>query len=137
MTPSDQHRPSAAISRLSESLRTIIEAAQDRKATDIVLLDLGRAQGFTDYFVICSGSNVRQVKAIADAIETALRELHVRPNHVEGYERAEWILIDCFDFIVHIFNPETRAFYALERLWGNAERIDVPEPEPPGDGARR
>lgn len=136
MTPSDQHRPSAAISRLPESLRTIVEAAQDRKATDIVLLDLGRAQGFTDYFVICSGSNVRQVKAIADAIETALRDLHVRPNHVEGYERAE-ILIDCFDFIVHIFNPETRAFYALERLWGNAERIDVPEPEPPGDGARR
>ena len=137
MTRSDPHQPSAAISRLPQTLRTTVEAAQDRKATDVVLLDLRRAHGFTDYFVICSGSSGRQIKAIADAIETSLLDVHVRPNHVEGYERAEWILIDCFDFIVHIFNRETRAFYALERLWGNAERIDVPEPEPPGDGARR
>lgn len=127
MTRKDQARPSAP-HRLPEALQHVIAAALDRKAQDIAVLDLRRAHGFTDFFVICSGTNPRQIKAIADAIEAALRIIHVRPNHVEGYDRAEWILIDCFDFIVHIFNPETRAFYALERLWGNAERIDVPAP---------
>ena len=125
------------INRLPDTIRTVIEAALDRKATDIVVLDLRRAHGFTDYFVICSGTNARQIKAIADAVETSLRGLKVRPNHVEGYERAEWVLIDCFDFIVHIFNLETRTFYALERLWGNADRIEVATPEPPADTARR
>ena len=126
---------SSAINRLPESIKQIIGAALNRKAVDIVVLDLRRAHGFTDFFVICSGTNPRQIKAIADAIDTLLRGLHVRPNHVEGYERAEWILIDCFDVIVHIFTPETRAFYALERLWGSAERIEVPAPESPADTA--
>ena len=132
MTRPDPAR-SSAIGRFPDPVRTVITAALDRKASDMVVLDLRRAHGFTDYFVICSGGNPRQIKAIADAIETLLRERHVRPNHIEGYERAEWILIDCFDFIVHIFNRETRTFYSLERLWGNAERIDVPALEPPAD----
>jgi ribosome-associated protein len=126
-----------AISRLPATVRTVIDAAMDRKATDVVVLDLRRAHGFTDYFVICSGTNPRQIKAIADAVETALRAQKMRPNHIEGYERGEWVLIDCFDFIVHIFNLETRTFYALERLWGNADRIEVATPEPPADTARR
>ena len=121
--------------RLPDTITHVVAAALDRKAIDVVILDLRSAHGFTDFFVICSGTNPRQIKALADAIDTLLRTSHVRPNHVEGYERAEWILIDCFDFIVHIFNPETRAFYALERLWGNAERIDVPAPESPADSA--
>ena len=126
-----------AVNRLPAPITQIVAAAVERKAVDIVVLDLRRAHGFTDFFVICSGTNPRQIKAIADAIDTLLRGLRVAPNHVEGYERAEWILIDCFDFIVHIFNPETRAFYALERLWGNAERIEVPDPESPADAARQ
>ena len=121
--------------RLPDTIKHVVAAALDRKAIDVVILDLRSSHGFTDFFVICSGTNPRQIKALADAIDTLLRTSHVRPNHVEGYERAEWILIDCFDFVVHIFNPETRAFYALERLWGNAERIDVPAPESPADSA--
>jgi ribosome-associated protein len=136
MSRTDQAQ-SAAVNRLPEPIKQVLTAAFDRKAVDLVVLDLRQAHGFTDYFVICSGINPRQVKAIADAIDATLRRLHVRPNHVEGYERAEWILIDCFDFIVHIFGRETRAFYDLERLWGSAERIDVPTPEPSSDSAHR
>jgi ribosome-associated protein len=111
-------------------------AADDRQAQDIVVLDLRAVHGFADYFVICSGTNPRHVKAIADAVEEALRAGGTRPNHVEGYERAEWILLDCFDVIVHVFNAETRVFYGLERLWGSAERVDAAPGAPPADGAR-
>ena len=90
---------------------------------DLVLLDLRKAAGFTDFFLIGSGTNVRQTRAIADGIIEALAAEGARPAHLEGYDRSEWILIDYFDFIVHIFTPETRLFYGLERLWGNADRI--------------
>jgi ribosome-associated protein len=70
---------------------------------------------------------VRQVQAIADAVEDSLRKTQVRPAHVEGFERAEWVLLDYFDFIVHVFSTERREFYALERLWGSAERVELPE----------
>ncbi len=105
-------------------------AAQDKKALDLAVLDVRDVSSFTDYFVICSGQNARQVKAIADAVEQMLLEGRTRPAHVEGYDRAEWVLLDYFDFIVHVFTPATRLFYALERLWGSAERIAVPEPDP-------
>ena len=95
------------------------------------MLDLRKAAGFTDYFVICSGTNPRQIRAIADGIMEALAADGVKPAHVEGYDRSEWILLDYFDFIVHIFAPETRVFYGLERLWGNAERIEVPRADLP------
>jgi ribosome-associated protein len=98
-------------------------AAEDKKAVDLVVLDLRKAAGFTDYFVICSGTSARQLRAIADSVMETLAELGARPAHVEGYERSEWILLDYFDFIVHVFLPETRSFYGLERLWGNAERV--------------
>jgi len=104
-----------------------VRAALDKKATDVVVLDLRGTPAFTDFFILCSGLNPRQVKAIADAIEESLRAAKVRPAHVEGYERGEWILMDFFSFIVHVFNPQTRAFYSLERLWGDAERIDLNE----------
>ena len=83
------------------------------------------ASGFTDFFVIASGHNTRQVRAIADAVMESLAASGVKPAYVEGYERSEWILLDYFDFIVHVFGPETRVFYDLERLWGNAERIEL------------
>lgn len=124
-----QHRPAVVPARLHVDIDRAIGAAQEKKATDIVVLDLRATSGFTDYFVICSGQNPRQIKAIADAVEESLRGAGVRPAHVEGYTRAEWVLLDYFDLIVHVFNPETRAFYALERLWGSAQRIDVPDTE--------
>jgi ribosome-associated protein len=100
-----------------------IRAAQDKKAFDVVVLDLRRAGGFTDYFVICSGGNPRQITAIADAIIEILRkDFDERPSLVEGIQKSEWILLDYFSFVVHVFSRECREFYSLERLWGNAER---------------
>jgi ribosome-associated protein len=102
-----------------------VRAASAKQATDIVVLDLRKAAGFTDFFVICTGHNPRQIRAIADAIEEAVARAHGKPAHVEGYERSEWVLLDYFDFVVHVFNEELRAFYALERLWGSAAVVDV------------
>ena len=113
--------------RFTSELTMAIEAARDKKATDLVVLDLRKTGAFTDYFLICTGANPRQVHAIADAVEQALKTKQVRPAHLEGYQRAEWILVDYFDFIVHVFSPAARSFYGLERLWGNAARIDLPD----------
>jgi ribosome-associated protein len=123
MAKTDKRRKTA---RLPAQIDRAVRAAEDKKAEELVVLDLRSAAGFTDYFVVCSGTNPRQVRAIADAVTEALAGDGVKPAHVEGYKRAEWILLDYFDFIVHIFAPETRMFYSLERLWGSAERVDVP-----------
>jgi ribosome-associated protein len=112
--------------RLPREITRAIEAAEDKKAADLVLLDLRKAAGFTDYFLICSGGNSRQIRAIADAILDSLAAEGSKPAHIEGYERSEWVLLDYFDFIVHVFASETRLFYGLERLWGNAERVLPP-----------
>jgi len=112
--------------RLPEQVAHALSAAEDKKATDLVVLDLRKAAGFTDFFVLASGSNPRQIRAIADSVMAALAVEGVKPAHVEGYDRSEWVLLDYFDFIVHVFMPETRVFYGLERLWGNAERIEIP-----------
>jgi ribosome-associated protein len=111
--------------RPPKQVAVAFHAAEDKKADDLVVLDLRKAAGFTDYFVIGSGTNPRQVRAIADGVMEALATYGVKPAHVEGYDRSEWILIDYFDFVVHVFALETRVFYGLERLWGNAERIEV------------
>lgn len=102
-----------------------VRAALSKKASDVVVLDLRKTPAFTDFFILCSGQNPRQVKAIADAVEETMRAAKVKPAHIEGYDRAEWILMDYFSFIVHVFVPQTREFYSLERLWGDAERIPV------------
>jgi ribosome-associated protein len=122
MAKSDKRKKAT---RLPAQIDRAIDAAEDKKAADLVLLDLRKAAGFTDFFLIASGGNPRQVRAIADAVMEGLAEEGVKPAHVEGYDRSEWILLDYFDFIVHVFAPETRAFYGLERLWGNAERVEV------------
>lgn len=111
--------------RLTSEVSRAIRAALDKKAANVVVLDLRNTPAFTDFFVLCSGQNQRQIKAIADSVEEALRGAKIRPAHVEGYDRAEWILMDFFTFIVHVFTPHTREFYALERLWGDAERIEI------------
>ena len=120
--------------RLTGDVAKAVSAALDKKAVDVVVLDLRNTPAFTDHFVLCSGLNPRQVKAIADAVEETLRAAKVRPAHIEGYDRAEWVLMDFFTFIVHIFTPQTRAFYSLERLWGDAERIEVKDPAAVADG---
>ena len=118
--------------RLPADISAAVHAALDKKALDPLVLDLRHTPAFTDFFVLCSGQNTRQVQAIADAVEQALRAHAVRASHVEGYDRAEWILMDFFTFIVHVFTPQTRAFYSLERLWGDAERVEVSD-EPPAN----
>jgi ribosome-associated protein len=102
-----------------------IKAAQNKKALDLVVLDLKGIASFTDAFLICSGTSTPQVHAISDEIELKMKELGQRPNHIEGYQQAEWVLIDYSDLIVHIFSPKTRVFYNLERLWREAQRFDI------------
>lgn len=123
--PKSEKRPSRT--RLPAAITTAIESAQGKKASHVIVLNLKKSSAFTDYFVLCTGQNVRQVTAIADAVQDALRALQLRPSHVEGYDRAEWVLMDYFDFIIHVFTPSTREFYSLDRLWGQAERIEIPD----------
>jgi ribosome-associated protein len=111
--------------RLPKSIATAVEAALGKKATEVVVLDLRKSEAFTDFFVIATGATARQVHAIADAVETALKAEHVRPSNVEGYRLGEWVLLDYFDFVVHVFSPSARSFYALDRLWGTAKRIEI------------
>ena len=110
--------------RLPRQIAAAVAAAEDKKALDLLVLDLRKAAGFTDYFIICSGANSRQIRAVADGVMEALAKDGAKPAHIEGYDRSEWVLLDYFDFIVHIFSPEMRLFYGLERLWGNAEQIE-------------
>jgi ribosome-associated protein len=124
-SPQRRPRKRSASTGLSKELTLGIAAALDRKAADVVVLDLRKGSAFTDFFVICTGANVRQVQAIAEAVQAAIAKTGARPALVEGLGRAEWVLIDYFDFIVHVFTPATREFYGLERLWGDAERIEV------------
>ena len=117
----------SAAPRLPKAVSAAIEAARDKKASGVVVLDLKKAGAFTDYFVICSASNPRQVQAIADAVEDALKVQKQRPSLVEGYARAEWILLDYFDFVIHVFSKHARDFYGLDRLWGSATRHEFPD----------
>ena len=117
----------AATPRLPKPIRAVIDAMQDKKATGLVVLDLRKAGAFTDFFVICSGANPRQVQAIADSVEETLKVQKQRPSLVEGYARAEWVLVDYFDFVVHVFSKHARDFYGLDRLWGNATRTEIPD----------
>jgi ribosome-associated protein len=136
MAKTERKRPTTARKRLTGEVAKAVKAALDKKATDVVVLDLRNTPAFTDFFVLCSGNSTRQVKAIADAVEEALKAAKVRPAHTEGYDKGEWILMDYFNFIVHVFSPQMRLFYSLERLWGDAERIDVTD-EPPAPAKAR
>jgi len=106
-------------------------AAQEKKAADLVLLDLQKVASFTDYFLLCTGTSARQVQAISDSVEEQLGRDGLRPAHVEGYREGEWVLLDYLDFVVHVFSPRSRAYYDLERLWRRAAQLPVPEDERP------
>lgn len=106
---------------------TAIQAAFEKKATDIVVMEVREVSGIADYFILCCGDAQRQVKAIADGIRGEVRdELGENPWRSEGYKQQEWILLDYVDVVVHVMTPEKRAFYGLERLWNDAPKEDVP-----------
>jgi ribosome-associated protein len=112
--------------RLDERVLLALHAAGEKKAIALTVLDLQEIASFTDYFIIASGTNLRQVQAIADEVVDQLKKQGTRAARVEGYQKGEWILVDYGDFIVHIFEDKARRFYDLERLWRDAPRYDVP-----------
>ncbi len=112
-------------SEIRSQVAIAVQACQEKKAENITVLELDeQSSGFTDYFLLCSGSNPRQVQAIADEIDHKLSAAGFEPKHTEGYNQAEWLLMDYVDFVVHIFSENARKFYDLERLWKTATRID-------------
>jgi ribosome-associated protein len=111
-------------SETKKQITAAIQACLEKKAEELSILEMEKGSGaFTDYFVLCSGTNPRQVQAIADEVELQLKKTGLRPAHVEGYKQAEWVLIDYVDFVVHVFSEKARRFYDLERLWKSAKRL--------------
>lgn len=109
---------------LKKQVSAAIQACLDKKAEELSILEMEKGSGaFTDYFVLCNGTNPRQVQAIADEVEMRLKNAGLRPTHTEGYNQAEWVLIDYVDFVVHVFSEKARKFYDLERLWKSAKRL--------------
>ncbi len=117
---------SNTLATLSPELLAACRAAESKKALNLKVLDIEEISGFTDYFFICSGTNPRQNHAISDEIGGQLAQLGYKPISTEGYESANWILMDYGDFVIHIFSEESRSFYDLERLWGMAPSIPIP-----------
>jgi len=103
-----------------------VKAARAKKAIDLRVLDLRGLASFTDYFVICTGSNPRQIQAISDEVQRLLLQAGEKPIGTEGYENAQWVLLDFGDFLVHVFSPEARQYYDLERLWRHAPAVELP-----------
>jgi ribosome-associated protein len=117
---------------LKEQVSAAIQACLEKKAEELSILEMEKGSGaFTDYFVLCSGTNPRQIQAIADEVELQLKATGLRPTHIEGYNQADWVLIDYVDFVVHIFSEKARRFYDLERLWKTARRLAPADLKPP------
>lgn len=115
-------------SELDETVKLALTCASEKKAVKTTALDLREIASFTEFFIITGGTNQRQVQAISDEIEEQLKkQLSTKPVRIEGYNTAEWILMDYGDFIVHIFEQKAREFYDLERLWRDAKKVDLPE----------
>src|SRR4029453_12735861 len=135
--PQPQHV--GTVEQLDERVLTALHAAADKKALDVVVLDLREIASFTDFFVVTSGANERQVQAISDGVYESLKKAGSTAARVEGYKTAEWILLDYGDFIVHVFEQKARLFYDLERLWRESKRVALPAditPEVPGSFRR-
>lgn len=113
-------------SEIRQQVARAVKAIEGKKGEDVVILEMDRSSGaFTDYFIVCSGSNPRQIQAIADDVQKQLSEDGQRPNSVEGYNQAEWVLLDYVDFVLHVFSERARKFYDLERLWKSARRLSA------------
>ncbi len=121
MAKTDRRARKPAVPRLPYDVKLALEAAGEKKAVDIIVLDLKKSSAFTDFFVICTGGNIRQVQAIADGIQETLAQKGLKPALTEGYERGQWVLIDYFDFIVHIFSPATREYLRARAAVGRRE----------------
>jgi ribosome-associated protein len=117
----------ACTEKLDERICIALNAASEKKALDPVVLDLREIASFTDYFIITSGTNARQVQAIADEVVEQLKKQGTRAARMEGYNTGEWVLVDYGDFVVHVFDSKARQFYDLERLWRDAVRVTLPE----------
>jgi len=115
--------PTSSPPDIAARCRQAVAAAEDLKANGVRVLELSEISSLADYFLICSGTSERQVRAIADAVLERLRGERIRPHHVEGYQVGRWVLLDFSDFVVHIFEQETRSFYALEKLWADAPDV--------------
>lgn len=115
-------------STLKQQVSQAINACVEKKAEDVAILEMEKDSGaFTDYFVVCSGTNPRQIQAISDEVEQRLDKIGLHPAHVEGYRQAEWVLLDYVDFVVHVFSEKARKYYDLERLWKSARRLEPSE----------
>lgn len=110
---------------LKNEIKTIVNAAEDKKAFDITVLEIGGLSSIADYFIVASGNNERQTVAIADSIEENMTELGVEPIHKEGHQTGRWVLLDYGDIIVHVFHREEREFYNLDKLWIDAKSIEI------------
>ena len=124
--PPEPNEETLTVADYSAEVQAAVRAASAKKAERIMVLDLRHTSAFTDVFVLCTGQNARQVKAIVDNVDETLRTAHgQKAVAIEGYRNSVWVLVDYFDFVVHVFTPESREFYALERLWGSAIRVEV------------
>ncbi len=110
---------------LKKQVSEAIAACHEKKAEELTVLELEQGSGaFTDYFVICSGANPRQIQAISDEVELRLKRAGIYPNNIEGHRQAEWVLLDYVDFVVHVFSETARKYYDLERLWKSAKKLE-------------
>jgi len=113
---------------LKRQVAEAIVACREKKADEITVLEMEKDSGaFTDYFVVCSGTNPRQIQAISDEVEGRLQKAGLDPTHIEGYSQAEWVLLDYVDFVVHVFSEKARRYYDLERLWKSAKKMEADE----------
>ena len=123
---------------LKKQVDAAIQACLEKKAEELSILEMEKGSGaFTDYFVLCSGTNPRQVQAISDEVEMRLKAVGVRPNNIEGYKQAEWVLLDYVDFVVHVFAEKARRYYELERLWKSAKRLEPADLKAPAKRVAR
>jgi ribosome-associated protein len=111
--------------QVRENVIEVVKTLHDKKASDIKVLTVKDLTSVTDYFIICTGNSNTQIKTLADHVEEKMGELGRRPLHVEGYEAANWVLLDYGDIVVHIFHSELRGFYSLERLWSDAPTMNI------------
>src|SRR5437868_10875182 len=137
-TPTTEKNPTRRMNaQIRSQVVSAVQACEEKKGEDISILEMDKnSSAFTDYFLICTGKNPRQIQAIADEVELRLKREGVRANQVEGYNQADWVLIDYVDFVVHVFSEASRKFYDLERLWKSARKLTLDDLKKPAARAK-
>jgi len=113
------------LNNINDTLKTIVNALEDKKAEDIQLIDIHEISTIADYFIITNGGNRSEIQAFSDNVEEKLAACGIRPKNIEGYNTANWVLLDYNDILVHIFDKESRGFYDLERMWRDGKTVDA------------